>query len=32
VGSAIDGNRQAIIEITELNVTARAHAEQMATI
>jgi hypothetical protein len=32
VGSAIDGNGQAIVEIDELNVTTFAHAGKMVTI
>jgi hypothetical protein len=31
-GSAIDGNRQAIVEIDELNITTFLHAGKMATI
>jgi hypothetical protein len=32
MGSSIDGNGQAIVEIDELNITKFAHAEEMATI
>jgi hypothetical protein len=32
VGSSIDGNGQAIVEIDELNITTFAHARKMATI
>jgi hypothetical protein len=32
VGSALDGNGQAVVEIDELNVTTFAHAGQIAAV